>query len=319
MARNVRNIRAMVEEFNSLPSAGSWSFGIEPIFVNAYYIFAFDNDTGFFNISGRIPILCVSDPVKEVNIIVRHLLELFLSSFNWLEFLHHGYHYRRVQPQTWTLISLLAPGPDNQAFAAAIVAELRAIGVGDNLCFLQTASLESHGVYYLSYWRRLTQHAVTLRSLETNARLHPYLPEPARGGPPPVFCANLNCENSITIFFRPLSLCGGCHKAWYCDNYCQGLDWSNRHKHVCNDQPWNMFGQSKAAMDEVEEGKQDMPPLIPVEDSDNWSEIASSEPYNEIDHEETWKIGYEKTESEKTKDEPGEANRWKLIKSPRTK
>jgi MYND finger len=293
MAHDVGDVKALVEEFNSLPMEGFWCIGIEPIFVHAHYVFAFDNQNGFSNLEGRTPIIYVSDPAKEAEVIVLSFLELFVSCLDSRELLIYGYNSRRMKPQIWTLLD-----PSNHpGLAAAIRAEFRAIGVSENLQYMEYADLNSRYLYELN-WRGMIQSVVTKRSIETNSRLYHYLPEPGRGGPPPVFCASPNCGSCITYYLEPLSLCGGCLKAWYCNRPCQRVDWERDHKNVCHES-WGLFGQSRAILDKTRQDWQDMPVLIPVEEGNNLSETNSSKPSSEeVDYEEMGQS--EKTNSKKT-------------------
>jgi MYND finger len=259
MAQNVRDVKALVKEFNNLPTEGSWCIGIEPIFDNGHYVFALDNSV-YINAKGRTPIVYVSDdsdPVKQANIIVPCFLELFVSCFNLNELQIYGYN-GRVAPQTWVLMD---PGPIYPGLAAAIQAELWILGVREDLCVVKMADSEWEYTYKCHLgW--MTQSVVTNRSRETNSRLHPDYPELASGGAPPVFCAY--CKHSISYSFKPLRLCGGCVETWYCDASCQRED-RGAHRNICYESP-SLFGQSKSTLVEMRVDWQDMPPLIKVEE-----------------------------------------------------
>jgi MYND finger len=273
MAQNVRDVKALVEEFNNLSIEGSWCIGIVPIFGNGHYIFAL-NDSCYRNAKGRTPIVYVSDdsdPVKLANVIVPYFLELFVSCFDVDELRIHGYS-GRVAPQTWALINSAPIYPE---LAATIQAELGTLGVREDLCVVEMDNSQWEDTY-LWHLKGMTQSVVTKRSRETNSRLHPGYPELASGGHPPVFCAN--CENSISYFFRPLRLCGGCVETWYCDRSCQREDWDT-HRDICYES-LSTFGQSRSTLVEISVDWQDMPYLINVEEDYDSKETDS---YQEMD------------------------------------
>jgi MYND finger len=269
MAHNIPDVKALVEEFNKLPRLGYWCIGIQRIFANGYLIFALDYPNSwrsnytwrgpFYNSKGRTPIVYhISDPVKQANIIVPHLLDLFVSCFDMDELRSHGYGERRVAPLEW---KLLDQGRDYPGFKEAISAELRVLGVREDLCVVGEPCDEVEESLY-GCWEWLTQSAVTSRSKETNSRCDPYLPEPVSGAPP-VFCAH--CGFSICQSDEPLRLCGGCVKTWYCDIFCQEEDWKN-HEKVCYE-ALNMAGQSQKTLDSIRrEAEYYLPPLRPIED-----------------------------------------------------
>jgi MYND finger len=257
MAHNIPDVKALVEEFNKLPRLGNWCIGIRRIFANGYLIFAIDYSSSrrsncmynsqmgpFYNSKGRTPIVYhVSDPVKQANIIVPHLLDLFVSCFDMDELQSYGYGERRVAPLEWKLLDLLDLGCGYPGLMEAISAELRVLGVREDLCIVGEPCGEVEDDSY--GW--LTQAAVTSRSKETNSRCDPNLPEPVSGGPPPVFCAH--CGFSISRLGEPLRLCGGCVETWYCDILCQWGDWRN-HEKVCYE-ALNIAGQSQETLDSM--------------------------------------------------------------------
>jgi MYND finger len=303
MGHSISDVKALVEAFNKLPRDGDWCLSLEPIFVNGYYISALCNlslfNPPFLNSRGRTPIVYVSDPVKQANVIVPHLLDLFVSCFDTTELESYGYGTiypeRGVAPRWWCFVDREGNYP---GLAAAIQTELRALGVEEGLYAMQTFPFVSNYHDYQSFIRRTV---VTKRSRETNLRLYPDLPEPVTGGPPPVFCPR--CGFSIADSFgTPLSLCGGCIETWYCGVSCQRYDWGN-HKKGCYE-ALNLLGQSQRTLDSVRRMEHDLPPLRSIEgwdleetDSEMDCGEMDREKICEVFHEE---VDYKETECEKT-------------------
>jgi MYND finger len=264
MAHNIPNVNALVEEFNQLPRQGNWCIGIENIFCSGHFIFAFDPDTEFYNFKGRTPIVYgpgpYSNPVEQANAFVLQFLELFVSCFDMDEFRSYGYGDGRVAPLKWALVDPLSR---HDGLLEAIQENLRALGVREDLCNVSMASTEAEGVFHW-HGRQKTLSVVAKLSRETNSRLTPCLPQPVRGGLPPVFCTN--CGNSLSVHFDQLGLCGWCQEAWYCGKLCQIDDWE-KHKKACYESP-NVLGWSQSTKDSVRERWQDVPPLTYTEKPD---------------------------------------------------
>jgi hypothetical protein len=88
----------------------------------------------------------------------------------WMNYGHEG----RVAPWHWDLLN---PNSEYPGFKEAISAELRVLGVREDLCVMGVPSGEVEDELY-GHWNWVTKSVVTNRSKETNSRLNRYLPEP---------------------------------------------------------------------------------------------------------------------------------------------